>query len=91
MAQSFIEGHVPRLTTSAAPSPQVAAAEHKHEEDQGHVHRCELTAGEVFRSLTFPKAVDAARAKAEYQNGILNITVPIAPATRLKPVDVKAA
>jgi HSP20 family molecular chaperone IbpA len=45
----------------------------------------------VFRSLPFPRAVDASKAKAEYQNGILNITVPIAPGARAKRVDVKAA
>ena len=68
-----------------------AATEHEHTEDKGQVHRCEFTAGQVFRSLTFPKAVDATKAKADYQNGMLNITVPIAPATRAKRVDVKAA
>jgi hypothetical protein len=52
------------------------------------VHRCEVTAGQVFRSLPFPKAVDATKAKAEYQNGMLNITVPIAPDARAKQVGV---
>ena len=68
-----------------------AGTEHRHTEDKGHVHRCEFTAGEVFRSLPFPKTVDVARAKTEYQNGMLNITVPIAAATRAKRVDVRAA
>jgi HSP20 family protein len=68
-----------------------AAIKHKHTEDKGQVHRREFTAGEVFRSLPFPRAVDASKAKAEYQNGIVNITVPIAPGARAKRVDVKAA
>jgi len=68
-----------------------AATEHRHTEDEGQVHRCEFTAGQVFRSLTFPKAVDATKAKADYQNGMLHITVPIAPEARAKRVDVKAA
>ena len=68
-----------------------ATTEHRHTEDKGQVHRCEFTAGEVFRSLPFPKAVDAGSAKAEYQNGMLNITVPIAPATGARRVDIKAA
>jgi HSP20 family protein len=68
-----------------------ATTEHRHTEEKGQVHRCEFTAGQVFRSLPFPQAVDAAKAKAEYQNGMLHITVPIAPATRAKRVDVKAA
>ena len=68
-----------------------ARTEHRHTEEKGQVHRCEFTAGHVFRSLPFPKAVDAAKAKAEYKNGMLSITVPIAPATPTKRVDVKAA
>jgi HSP20 family protein len=68
-----------------------AATEHKHTESKGQVHRSEFTAGQYFRSLPFPKAVDATKAKAEYQNGMLNITVPIAPEARTKRVDIKAA
>ncbi len=55
------------------------------------IHRCEFTAGEFFRSLPFPKAVDATKAKADYQNGMLNITVPIAPEAKAKRVDIRAA
>ncbi len=68
-----------------------AAIEHTHSEDKGQVHRCEFTAGQVFRSLSFPKAVDAGKAKAEYQNGMLHITVPIAPEARATRVAIKAA
>jgi HSP20 family protein len=68
-----------------------AATEHTHTEDKGQVHRCEFTAGHVFRSLSFPKAVDATRAKAEYKNGILHITVPIAREAAATRVDIKAA
>jgi HSP20 family molecular chaperone IbpA len=55
------------------------------------VHRCEFTAGQVFRSLSFPKAVDTTKATAEYQNGMFNITVPIALEAQAKRVDIKAA
>lgn len=68
-----------------------AATERTHAEDKGLVHRCEFTSGQFFRSLPFPKTVDATKAKAEYRNGMLNITVPIAPEARAKRVDVKAA
>lgn len=79
------------ITVDITPQDVVikAASEHTHTEDKGQVHRCEFTSGQVFRSLAFPKPVDTAKAKAEYQNGILNITVPIA--ARAKRVDVKAA
>jgi HSP20 family protein len=81
------------ITVDITPQDVViqAASEHRHTEDKGQVHRCEFTAGQVFRSLSFPKTVDATKAKAEYQNGMLNITVPIVPETRAKRVDIKAA
>jgi len=68
-----------------------AATEHSHTEDKGQIHRCEFTTGRVFRSLSLPKAVDATKAKAEYRNGILTITMPIAQEARATRVDVKAA
>jgi HSP20 family protein len=81
------------ITVDITPQAVVikVATEHKHIEDKGQVHRCEFTSGQVFRSLPFPKAVDAANAKAEYQNGMLNITVPIAKEVSAKRVDIKAA
>jgi HSP20 family protein len=81
------------ITVDITPQDVVikAATEHKHTEDKGQVHRCEFTAGDVFRSLSFPKAVDVTKAKADYQNGMLQITVPIAPEARATRVDVKAA
>ena len=67
------------------------ATEHTHATDEGEVHCCEFAAGQVFRSVTFPKAVDVARARAEYQNGLFNLTVPIAPEARAKRIAVQAA
>jgi len=81
------------ITVDITPQDVVikASTEHKHSEDKGQVHRCEFTAGQVFRSLTFPKAVEATKAKAEYHNGMLNITVPIASEATAKRVEIKAA
>ena len=81
------------ITVDITPEDVVikASTEHKHTEDKGQVHRCEFTSGQVFRSLSLPKSVDASKAKAEYQNGMLNITVPIAAEVKAKRVDIKAA
>lgn len=68
-----------------------AVTEHKHVEDKGQVHCSEFTAGQVFRFLSFPKAVDTTKARADYQNGMLTITAPIAPEAGTKRVAVKAA
>ena len=81
------------ITVDITPQDVVikATTEHRHTEDKGQVHRCEFTSGQIFRSLAFPKAVDTTRAKAEYHDGMLNITVPIAVAARANAVDIKAA
>lgn len=57
-----------------------AVTEHTHAEDKGQVLRCEFTARQFFRSLPLPEPVDVTKAKADYQNGMLNISVPIASA-----------
>ena len=81
------------ITVDITPTDVVikAATEHKHTEDKGQIHRCEFTAGQFFRSLPLPKTVDATKAKAVYQNGMLNITVPIAPEAKAQRVEINAA
>lgn len=56
-----------------------AATEHEHTVGKSQIHRCEFTAGQIFRSVPFPRPVEVAKAKADYQNGLLNLTVPMAP------------
>lgn len=81
------------ITVDIAPQDVVitASAEHTHSEDKGQVHQCEFTSGQVFRSFPLPKTVDGTKAKAEYRNGMLSITVPIAAEARSKRVEVRAA
>ena len=68
-----------------------AETEHTHTEDKGQVHRCEFTSGQLFRSLSFPKPVETKKARAEYHNGMLTITAPVAADARATRLDVKAA
>jgi HSP20 family protein len=80
------------ITVDITPQEVVikAATEHTHTQSKGLVHRCEFTAGQVFRSLAFPKPVDSTKAKADYSNGTLKITVPIVPEAKSKQVGVNA-
>jgi len=64
---------------------------HSCSRTKGQVHRCEFATGQLFRSVHFPKPVDAAKAKAEYRNGLLTVTVPAASAVETKPRAVEAA
>jgi HSP20 family protein len=67
-----------------------AKTEHAHATGKGEVVCCEF-GEQVFRSVTFPKAVEVEKARADYQNGLLNVTVPIAPDAKAKRVHVQAA
>jgi HSP20 family protein len=51
-------------------------------------HRNERAAGRFTRTITLPSAVDQNRAKAEYTNGILKITLPKAEEAKPKQIQV---
>jgi HSP20 family protein len=68
-----------------------ADTEHVHAKDDGPVHRCEFASGEVFRSIELPKPIDTAKVKADYQNGMLRITAPIAAEAQARRVAVTTA
>ena len=68
-----------------------ATTEHSHSEDKGQVHQCEFVMGQLFRSVRFPKPIDVTKARAEYRNGLLTVTVPIVAEAQAKRLDVKAA
>jgi HSP20 family molecular chaperone IbpA len=44
----------------------------------GDVHLSEFKSGLVFRTVHFPKPVDTGKARAEYRNGLLIVTAPMA-------------
>ena len=48
----------------------------KQEEQKGKTYRSEFRYGEYTRRISLPSNVDSSRAKAEYKDGILSITVP---------------
>jgi HSP20 family protein len=68
-----------------------AAIGHTHANEEGQVHLCEFVAGHVFRSVHFPKPVDMMKAKADYKNGLLTVTAPIATEAQARRLDVEAA
>ena len=53
-----------------------ATNEKKTEVDEKNYYRKEIRAGSFSRSVSLPTAVDGNRAKAEYEEGILKITIP---------------
>jgi HSP20 family protein len=62
-----------------------ADVHHVDREQEGEVVLCEFVNGPLFRTYRFPEPIDPARVSAEYRNGILRVTAPLAhPATRIK-------
>jgi len=66
-----------------------AHVRHSDREQEGEVVLCEFANGPLFRSYRFPEPVDPARVSAEYRNGLLRVTAPLAQSAT--KVDVKAA
>jgi len=49
----------------------------EHEEKEGGVHRTERRYGFFYRSIPLPEGADVEHANAKFQNGLLEVTVPV--------------
>ena len=54
-------------------------------------HRIERSYGEFERSFTVPDSVDAERASAHYEHGVLSITLPRAERAKPRQIEVKVS
>ena len=68
-----------------------AETRHEHKEDKGAVHKCEFECGSLFRTVHFPRKVDPDLVKAEFNNGLLTLTAPVAEEARARKVKIEAA
>lgn len=59
------------------------------EERQAHMHRSERSYGMYARSFVLPATVDAARAEAKYERGVLTVTLPKRADAKSKRIDIK--
>ncbi len=64
-------------------------AGHVHSERKGTVHVCEFRGGQLFRLIRLPAPIDPSAVKADYRNGLLRITAPMATKRAAKKVKVK--
>ena len=68
-------------------------AEHKEEEEAKgeHFYRREWRAGFCTRRVELPEAVAEDRVKAEFKNGVLTLTVPVAEKAEAKRIEIQSA
>ncbi|MDP9291526.1 MAG: Hsp20/alpha crystallin family protein [Verrucomicrobiota bacterium] len=69
------------------------SGERKFEEQsgQGENFRSERFFGKFHRSVTLPSAVDSAKVKAAYKDGILTVTLPKSEEAKPKQIEVSVA
>jgi HSP20 family protein len=68
-----------------------AETRHEHNSEEGQVHVCEFTSGNLFRSVRLPKKIDPEKVKAEFKNGMLSMTAEIAKEAQAKKIELKAS
>ncbi len=49
---------------------------HEEKEEKGDYYRCEISRGSFSRTVALPAAVDGAKAKANFKDGMLELTLP---------------
>lgn len=84
------------IKVEAAPGGLVIEGERKHEaeEKKEGYFRSERSYGKFYRSIPLPEGAQIDKAKAEYVNGVLEVSVPVPVAKeerRKIPVESKAA
>jgi HSP20 family protein len=67
------------------------AGERKSEKqaDDTEAHRSERFVGRFYRSVTLPSEVKTDEVKAQYQDGVLTVTLPKAEAAKPKQIEIK--
>jgi HSP20 family protein len=80
-----------QLDVRVTPTELLLTADVHHSDrgQDGQVVLCEFVKGPLFRSYTFPAPIDPAQVSAEYRNGLLRVTAPLAQ--QGKKVEIRAA
>ncbi len=64
----------------------------EREENQGEIRRTERRYGQFYRAIALPEGADTQNARAEFRNGVLQVTIPIAqPQKNVREIPVQAS
>lgn len=62
----------------------------EHEENEKGIYRSERSYGSFYRSLPLPDGVDPDKAKANFTNGVLEVTMPLTqPTSHGRKIEIK--
>jgi HSP20 family protein len=70
-------------------SLSISGERNEEKVENGEVYRSERFFGRFQRTVALPATVDAGRIKAQYQDGILTVTLPKAEEAKPKQIDVQ--
>jgi HSP20 family protein len=62
---------------------------HEEKEEKGDYYRCEISQGAYSRTVGLPSYVDADKAKANFKDGILELTLPKVEKSKRRTIEVK--
>lgn len=65
-----------------------ARTQHEQKEEKGDYYRREISRGVFARTVTLPSEVDTDKAKANFSNGLLEITIPKEEKSRRRPIKI---
>lgn len=64
----------------------------EQQEGDGGVRRTERRYGEFYRAIALPEGANAENARAEFQNGVLRVTIPVAePQSNRREIPIQAS
>jgi HSP20 family protein len=65
------------------------SSRHEEKEEKDNYYRSEISRGEFMRNVALPAAVDSAKAKASFKDGMLELVIPKIEARKRRTVTVE--
>ncbi len=62
----------------------------EHEENRGGVHRTERRYGHFYRSIPLPQGVNADQVRAQFRDGVLEVSMPAPQQSRRRQVQIES-
>ncbi len=61
----------------------------EQKEEKGDYYRCEISRGEFSRTVALPAAVDTAKVKAGFKDGVLELAIPKLEARKRRTINIE--